>query len=118
MMKRTYLLTPVLGALGFCLALPAQGQERSEAVAVGDLNLNSKSGLDQLDRRIRSAVKKVCQGGGALQNEGVQRKNAMLRCRKETMARAMTSRNALLAARQQDEGEEVATLVIDLDSGS
>lgn len=85
-------------ALTAAIAAPAVSaqaapQGRSVTVPIADLNLNSQSGRDVLDRRIANAVETVCgQVSGPLAY-----RTAAKKCQAKTMAVAKQSRDLAVA---------------------
>jgi UrcA family protein len=116
-MKSFNAFIPALAAIGLCVAAPSQAQEQT-SVRYGDLNLQTENGRKHFDRRIRSAVRSVCAGQTAAQNEDLQERMAKLRCRKDTLARANIDRDAVLAAVAKGNPRQLAAASIPVRAGS
>jgi UrcA family protein len=73
-------ITTLLG-LAVSATLPA-AELRQERVQVSDLDLSSKAGQRQLQRRVTSAVERVCEPGGAVIETNVRARLALQACRR------------------------------------
>lgn len=83
---------------------PAESQP-SIRVGYGDLNLLTKDGQAEFDRRIARAVRKVCRTGGSIR--GVGDRLASLACMKATRQSVAPQKLAVLEAAR---GNRVAVL--------
>jgi UrcA family protein len=96
-MKKSWgLAAAVLGIAlsGLAQATSAADDARRKEVYFGDLDLNSRSGVATLYRRIEAAARGVC----ALPNERMLAVRVKVRaCVEETTARAFTEANAPVA---------------------
>ena len=91
-------MTKFLLALLAIAATPALAEPPAAVTSVVrtvDLDLASRDGQRQLDRRIAQAVMEVC---GTASDADLAGKNEVRRCRDETLARAGLNRDQLLAA--------------------
>ncbi len=101
-MKRPILIALASGLITAAVikAAPALAQEapetRATIVHTADLNLGSKAGIRQLDRRLANAAREVCGEASVADIEG---RNQVRHCIDETLARANAQRDGLLAAR-------------------
>jgi UrcA family protein len=82
-------------------AAPALAQEPASEVNVSlvriaDLDLRSSEGQRKLDRRLAGAAREVC---GTASDVDLQGKNEVRKCRDETIAKAKSQRDSLLAAK-------------------
>lgn len=83
-------------------ASPAFAQEatvggtNTRLVQTADLDLASESGRRTLDRRLALAARDVC---GTASDADVEGKNAVRRCRGETLATAKARRDSIVAQR-------------------
>lgn len=109
-MHSKYLLMPMIGALSFSLAGPAQAQEQRE-VFYSDLNLGSEAGREQLDRRIHRAVRLVC-GASTATRETLKATMSQTSCIKDSSARAMAAKADVLAAFEKGKGSQLAALTV------
>ncbi len=75
-------------------------------VRTADIDLSSKAGHDELDRRIARAAREVCGDPSAVDLEG---RNAVRECRAESIAQAFAQRDQLLAAARSDSPIVVAS---------
>ena len=92
-------LTLALMGAALCVT-PAFGQNpafenRSQRVAVGDLDLASEAGIRTLNRRIRYAAEAAC---GTASDADPAGKNEVRRCRIETAASVSAQRQQAIAA--------------------
>ena len=102
-MKRPILIALASGLItaGIIKATPALAQEapvadaRATTVHTADLDLGSKAGLRQLDRRLSNAAREVCGDASVADLEG---RNQVRHCIDETLAHANAQRDGLLAA--------------------
>jgi UrcA family protein len=99
-MRNSILFTLALIASAAVLA-PAAGQATepttvTSIVHTADLDLKSRDGLRELDRRIGRAAREVC---GTVSDADLAGKNDVRQCRAETIAAAELQRAQLLAAR-------------------
>ena len=81
-------------------AAPALAEAPTSAVNVSlvrtaDLDLASNDGLKRLDQRLANAAREVC---GTASHVDIEGKNAVRKCRDETLAQAKGQREAVLAA--------------------
>ena len=82
-------------------AAPALAQETPanepnvSLVRTADLDLGSEAGRRTLDQRLANAARQVC---GEASDADVEGKNDVRQCRDETLARAKTQRDSLVAA--------------------
>jgi UrcA family protein len=101
-MKRPILIAIASGLITAAVikATPALAQDapetRATVVHTADLNLGSKAGLRQLDRRLTDAAREVC---GTVSVADLEGRNQLRHCIDETLARANAQRDGLLAAR-------------------
>ena len=83
-------------------AAPALAQESAPAetnislVRTADLDLGSEAGRRQLDQRLARAARDVC---GTASDADVEGKNAVRKCRRETLAKARTQIEPVVADR-------------------
>lgn len=75
---------------------PAAGATNVRLVQTADLDLGSGSGQRKLDRRLAIAAREVCGTASDLDIEG---RNAVRKCRDETLARARARRDSVVAGR-------------------
>lgn len=109
-MHSKHLLAPMIGALSFCLAGPAQAQEQRE-VFYSDLNLASEAGRQQLDRRIHRAVRLVC-GADSGSRETLKTTMLTKTCVKDSSARAMAAKADVLTALEKGGAPRLAALTV------
>ena len=77
------------------LAEPARGEIAVSTVSTADLDLSTRSGLKALNQRLAFASREVC---GVASDADLEGKNDIRKCRDETLARAQSRRDAVLAA--------------------
>jgi UrcA family protein len=99
MKATTIALASALVTAGIIKAAPAfaEGQPTEIATSVvhtGDLDLSSKAGQRQLDRRLSLAAREVCGTASDLDLEG---KNAVRECRVSVLSAARAKGDALIA---------------------
>lgn len=75
---------------------PAAAETNISLVRTADLDLGSQAGRRQLDRRLGQAAREVC---GTASDADVEGKNAVRKCRDETLAKARSQRESMVAAR-------------------
>jgi UrcA family protein len=93
-MKKMILLAALASAFSTVPA-SAQGQaDRQAVVRYADLDLSRPADVRALDRRIRVAAEAVCGAGSDIDPAG---KNAIRRCREQTVQRAAGFRDRLVA---------------------
>jgi UrcA family protein len=85
-------------------AAPALAQEPVSPINVSlvrtaDLDLGSDAGRRTLDRRLTQAVREVC---GTASDVDLEGKNDVRQCRAETLAKARSQRDSVLAERAGD----------------
>ena len=100
----TIILTSALITTGVIKAAPALAESPASAVNVSlvrtaDLDLGSRDGQRQLDRRLAFAAREVC---GSASDVDIAGKNAVRKCRDATLAKAKSERDAVLAAAARD----------------
>lgn len=86
------------GAIGAAPA-PAQppgGEANISLVRTADLDLGSEAGRKALDRRLAQAAREVC---GTASDADVEGKNAVRKCRDETLANAKSQLDTIVAGR-------------------
>jgi len=87
-----------------------QGPVQSEAVFYGDLDLTSARGVAALDRRIKSAARRVCRVH--YHPASLIERSEMLTCLKTTAAVAAPQRDAAIAtARRGERGVQLALVI-------
>jgi UrcA family protein len=114
-MKSPFLLASLAGAMTLCLAAPAQSQERIEEVHFGDLNLLSETGQDQLEKRLRTAVRHVCGTTSAAQADDLRTKLTEFSCRRDSLSAALLEKDVVIArvkAGELTRGKEVAMIEV------
>ncbi len=105
-MKNPYLIALVSALITAAAikAAPALAQEAGAAetnvslVRTADLDLGSASGQRTLDRRLANAAREVC---GTASDVDIAGKNDVRECRDDTLAKARSQRDGILAARQE-----------------
>ena len=75
---------------------PAASATQVSIVRTADLDLASASGQRRLEQRLTRAAREVCGEASIVDLKG---KNAVRKCRDETLAKAHTQRDSLIAAR-------------------
>src|SRR5688572_27210146 len=99
---KTLLPLAALAAFAFTAAPAAadNGPVGSATVAVhyADLDLNSRSGVAKLDRRIRAAVETAC---GTASDFDVRGKNKVKSCRADTLQAVAAQRDKVIASAQR-----------------
>jgi UrcA family protein len=73
----------------------AEPETVTSVVRTADLDLSSRDGQQELDKRIAVAAREVC---GTASDVDLEGKNAVRQCRAETIAQAESRREQLLAA--------------------
>ena len=82
------IIIPALAALSVAaFTAPASAETRSVAVVVADLDLTTRSGMEELEGRIRGAVARIC---GRTQTRKVADGLDQKRCVEEATASAWT----------------------------
>lgn len=76
----------------------AAGDVQLSLVRTADLDLSSEGGRRVLDQRLASAARDVC---GTASDVDIKDKNAVRACRDETLAKARTQRETVLAAAER-----------------
>lgn len=89
--------------------LPSELEQRSEMVAVGDLNLRTESGQATLTGRIHQAVKDVC--GPLVDSRNLQDAWHYHTCNRVAMADATSKAQTAIASAYQS-NESIATLMV------
>ncbi|MDQ3247061.1 MAG: UrcA family protein [Pseudomonadota bacterium] len=105
-MKKPILLMFASAAVtaGLLLATPASAEPLADAathvilVRTAGLDLSSNAGRRRLDARLARAAREVC---GTASDADLNGKNDVRRCRVETLARAVTQKDALVAATER-----------------
>ncbi|HUE79079.1 MAG TPA: UrcA family protein [Sphingomicrobium sp.] len=105
-MKRaiTIALASALITTGAIKAAPALAQEPAAAeinvslVRTADLDLGTAAGQRKLERRLASAAREVC---GTASDVDIEGKNAVRKCRVETLASGRAQRDSLVASNGQ-----------------
>jgi len=108
MAKATFLTVSLCSAA--LMLSPAQAQESYAIVDYSDLNLNQESGIERLDERIRTAVRKVCRPD--LSDYDRLKAMATKQCRRETLDAAMAMRDNILSNKASAKVERFASFVI------
>lgn len=106
-MKNPFLigLASALITAGAIRAAPALAQDAApedtivRLVQVSDLDLQSKAGQRQLERRLAKAAREVC---GTASDADLRGKNEVRQCRDEALSRAHAQHNGALAAVKSD----------------
>jgi|GEM_PF-707146 len=80
------------------LAQLAATETNISLVRTADLDLGSSQGQRKLDQRLANAAREVC---GAASDVDVEGKNEVRKCRDETLAKAKSQREAVLAAAER-----------------
>ncbi|MGI8610707.1 MAG: UrcA family protein [Sphingomicrobium sp.] len=75
---------------------PAAAETNISRVRTADLDLSSDAGRRKLERRLVNAAREVC---GTASDADVEGKNAVRKCRGETLAKARAQGESALAAR-------------------
>ena len=95
----TIILTAFAITTGVIKAAPALAQEPAamnvSLVRTADLDLGSSDGQRRLDQRLASAAREVC---GTASDVDLEGKNQVRKCRDATLAKAISQRDAVLAA--------------------
>ena len=94
---KTLLTLALTAAAAFLSAQPAVAQDAGSGqlvVSYSDLDLGTRSGIRTFDRRIRSAVEKVC---GPISSFDPRGRNIVHDCRAETLALARAERDVAVA---------------------
>lgn len=106
---RNRIASALLAVAASCVTLAAASpalanmEQRSERVEFGDLNLGSENGVKRLNRRVSSAIKRVC---GVHESRDVRFIAAARTCRKESESRA--SQDVELAIANYRSGNRLA----------
>ena len=92
-------LASALITTGIIKAAPAlaeapAGETNVSLVRTADLDLRSDAGQRKLDQRLAIAAREVC---GTASDVDIEGKNAVRKCRDETLAQARSQRDAVLA---------------------
>ena len=94
-------LASFLLTAGLIKAAPAFAQETAvpetytSLVRTADIDLRTEAGQRQLNHRLAAAAREVC---GTASDVNLKGKNAVRKCRDETIAQAQSNREAVLAA--------------------
>lgn len=91
------------------VATAPSNDSRSVVVQIADLNLESASGLDRLDRRLRSAARSVCDVRA--DPESLVRKMTTARCFDAALTDGRKAGRELIAARQAGTLAAAATMI-------
>jgi UrcA family protein len=75
-------------------------------ISYSDLDLSTRAGVRQLDRRIRSAVQLAC---GPVSDADLVGKNDVIQCRNETLALARAQREVAIAEARQPQATQYAS---------
>ena len=94
----------IKGAPALSQTLPVE--TNVSIVRTADLDLSTRSGQRQLDRRLISAAGRVC---GEASDADLKGKNDVRQCREEVLSTARAKADAIVAARSTDRSIVVAT---------
>ncbi len=108
-MKTIMILATAAAALALN-ASPAVAQspagETQLVINYSDLDLSTRAGVRQLDRRIRTAVQVAC---GPVSDADLAGKNDAIQCRAETLALARAQREVAIAEARHPQATQYAS---------